>query len=325
MAMKDDVSAAEVEATLNQLEQKLQRLRSLYEQYFMGIERIPPHTARKEVVRLIHRLEQTHIRNTALRFRQRSLTQRFNSYKSYWNRVEKQIEEGTYKRDRQRAQRNAERQASMQRDEDGAHVIDLELEEVESLQDFQRELEELDAAGAFDYEDSGVAGSSKQAKLDQIRSKLAEESESAPRPSQASRAESKLDDERRAKLAKLKQRLGSRDDGPPSNLPTGGADMNKLRQMAAHRDKLKAEQQARTAPRSTAGGRSGDNQARAVYNKLLEAKKRCNESTSNLSYESVQKSMQKQRDQLKSSRGARDVDFKVVIKDGKAFLKPIPK
>lgn len=35
--------------------------------------------------------------------------------------------------------------------------------------------------------------------------------------------------------------------------------------------------------------------------------------------------MNQQRDQLKKARGARDVEFKVVIKNGKAFLKPVPK
>jgi len=35
--------------------------------------------------------------------------------------------------------------------------------------------------------------------------------------------------------------------------------------------------------------------------------------------------MQTQRDQLRQSRGAADVDFQVVVKDGRAFLKPVPK
>lgn len=324
MAMKDDASPAEIEAMLNQLEQRLQRLRALYEQYFMGIERVPPNGERREVVRMVFQLEQTHIRNTALRFRQRSLTQRFNSYKSYWNRVSKQIEEGTYKRDRQRADRNDERRAgaAQQSDEDGAHIIDLELEEVESLQDFQKELEEMDRAGAFD----------KKAKLDQIRSQLNAESApaspSAPAapaaPSaSASSTESQLDDERAAKLARLKQRLKTNTNSSP--LPTGGANMDKVREMAAHRERLQQQNQREAAKPKVPARPAQDDQARAVFNQLVEAKRRCNEPTKNLSYDSVQKSMQKQREQLRSSRGARDVDFKVVIKDGKAFLKPVPK
>ena len=39
-------------------------------------------------------------------------------------------------------------------------------------------------------------------------------------------------------------------------------------------------------------------------------------------FEAVKQSMEQQRDRLRQSHGARDVDFQVVIKDGKAYLKP---
>ncbi len=35
--------------------------------------------------------------------------------------------------------------------------------------------------------------------------------------------------------------------------------------------------------------------------------------------------MAQQRDKMRESRGSENVDFKVVIKGGKAFLKPEPK
>ena len=68
-----------------------------------------------------------------------------------------------------------------------------------------------------------------------------------------------------------------------------------------------------------------DEQVERVYRNLMEAKRRCNEPTSNLTYEAVARSMHEQRSRLQSGQGARDVDFKVVIKDGRAFLKPEPK
>ena len=43
------------------------------------------------------------IANTALRFQRNNLVAKFNSYQGYWNRIMRQIEEGTYKRDRLRA------------------------------------------------------------------------------------------------------------------------------------------------------------------------------------------------------------------------------
>ena len=80
---KEPISSAECDALLNELEAKLARLRALYEQYFLGIERLPPTTARKEVFRMVQRLEGGYIRNTAQKFRMRSRVQRFNSYKTY--------------------------------------------------------------------------------------------------------------------------------------------------------------------------------------------------------------------------------------------------
>ena len=62
-----------------------------------------------------------------------------------------------------------------------------------------------------------------------------------------------------------------------------------------------------------------------VYRNLVEAKRRCNEPTENLTYESVARSMAQQRERLKQTHNANDVDFKVVIKSGRAYLKPEPK
>src|SRR5690606_13412822 len=54
-------------------------------------------------------LEGEHIRNTALKFRLRSIIQKFHTYSTYWNRTMREIENGTYRRHKQRAQRRAER------------------------------------------------------------------------------------------------------------------------------------------------------------------------------------------------------------------------
>src|SRR5512147_2185646 len=53
---------------LNELANKIERLKTLYEQYFMGIEKMEPQVARKEVTRVMLTLQQQYIRNTALRF-----------------------------------------------------------------------------------------------------------------------------------------------------------------------------------------------------------------------------------------------------------------
>jgi hypothetical protein len=78
------------------------------------------------------------------------------------------------------------------------------------------------------------------------------------------------------------------------------------------------------ASRAPAGGLS-DDQMRSLYDAYLSAKKRCNEDVSKLSYDSVSRSVSKQIPEIIQRYKAGAVDFKVVIKDGKAILKATPK
>jgi hypothetical protein len=101
--MADDTH--QYEASLAQAETALRRLRALYDQFFQGVERVEPRIPREEMERLLQRLGRGQPRNTALRFRYNQLRQRFLTYNTYWKRISRQIEEGTYKRDVLRAQR----------------------------------------------------------------------------------------------------------------------------------------------------------------------------------------------------------------------------
>ncbi|MDP9001558.1 MAG: hypothetical protein M3O46_15770, partial [Myxococcota bacterium] len=95
----------DIEKLIGDLEVAVDRLRSLYEQYFMGIEKIEPTVARKDADRRIYVLRKEQIRNTALRFRFQMLIQRYNTYQTHWQRICRDIENGTYKRHVIRAQR----------------------------------------------------------------------------------------------------------------------------------------------------------------------------------------------------------------------------
>jgi hypothetical protein len=64
---------------------------------------------------------------------------------------------------------------------------------------------------------------------------------------------------------------------------------------------------------------------RAVYDAYLEAKKRCREDVSRITFESVADSLRKQVPELLERHGARDVEYKVLVKDGKAVLRAVPK
>ncbi len=68
-----------------------------------------------------------------------------------------------------------------------------------------------------------------------------------------------------------------------------------------------------------------EGQLRSLYDAYIDAKKRCSEDVSRLTYEAVARSVNKQIPEIVTRYNAREVEFKVVIKDGKAILKAVPK
>ena len=107
-----------IENRLGEMERKIERLRSLYESYFMGAERTPPETPRREMNRMMLEMQQVPIGNASLRFRFQALSQKWVLHMTYWNRTMREIEAGTYRRDIARAQRHlAERGGSITEEE----------------------------------------------------------------------------------------------------------------------------------------------------------------------------------------------------------------
>ena len=98
------METAEIDAAIEELEIRLERLRALYEQYFMGIEKLQPTVPRKDVDRRIWELRRCQIRNTAKRFKLQTIIQRYNTFQQYWQRICRDIENGTYKRHLLRAE-----------------------------------------------------------------------------------------------------------------------------------------------------------------------------------------------------------------------------
>jgi hypothetical protein len=82
----------------------------------------------------------------------------------------------------------------------------------------------------------------------------------------------------------------------------------------------RAPEVQRPAPAALSEG-----QMRALYDAYVEAKKRCNEDVSKLTLQAVAQSVNKQIPEIVSRYKAREVEFKVVIKDGKAILKAVPR
>ena len=99
----------DVEELLDTAEQAIDRLKTLYEQYFMGIQKQAPSFIHNDLERKLRDLAQMQLRNTGLRYRLATLQQKFGSYNSYWRRTLRQIENGTYARQLQKIGRDAVR------------------------------------------------------------------------------------------------------------------------------------------------------------------------------------------------------------------------
>ncbi len=129
----------EYETLVNELELRVDRLRSLFDQYFMGIERTTPNVPHKDVERRIQALRREQIRNTGLRFRFQMILQRYGTYQTYWQRICRQIEEGTYKRHVQKAREKILGPLAAAKNPSGSYDIDVEFDmemmELEELGD----------------------------------------------------------------------------------------------------------------------------------------------------------------------------------------------
>ncbi|MEZ4362160.1 MAG: MXAN_5187 C-terminal domain-containing protein [Kofleriaceae bacterium] len=109
----DSDKGAEVEELLDAAETLLDRVRVLYEQYFLGIQKQAPSHLHHDLERKLRELSQLQVRNTALRYRLATMQQKFGSYSTYWRRTLRQIENGTYARNLSRIGRDAARTGAM--------------------------------------------------------------------------------------------------------------------------------------------------------------------------------------------------------------------
>lgn len=99
----------ELEDETQRLEEELEELKAKYEQYFLGVERREPARQREELRKRILRNKEAFTRNTGLRFRIQSLHARYLSYERLWLRSAREREEGTYRRDLEKARRHLHR------------------------------------------------------------------------------------------------------------------------------------------------------------------------------------------------------------------------
>lgn len=80
------------------LDSKVARLKVEYEQYFMRVLKREPAKLREEVERLILLYSTKNITNTSMKFKYNTLVAKYTSYKQYWTRTLRAIDEGEFSR-----------------------------------------------------------------------------------------------------------------------------------------------------------------------------------------------------------------------------------
>ena len=96
---KSSTSERSFDRELDRFERAIEELRVLYEQYFIDILPQPPEKLHHQVKMVMRKLLKAPFKNSADRFRLRTLIQRYQTFDTYWERVLKQREEGTYSKD----------------------------------------------------------------------------------------------------------------------------------------------------------------------------------------------------------------------------------
>ena len=94
-----DSNKRELDRQLDRLEQRIEELRIQFEQHFIDVLPQPPTKLHGDVKREIKVLLRAPFKVPATRFRLRTLIHRFQTYNTYWERVQKLREEGKYSRD----------------------------------------------------------------------------------------------------------------------------------------------------------------------------------------------------------------------------------
>lgn len=233
--VKDDI-----QKDLDELDARLAALKVLYDKYFLGMEKLEPSKERAEIQKINLELGGRFIRNTGAKFRRDSLKNKFLSYCRYWDRILKQIEDGTYKghkikaelHEREREERRRRRQGLPPQQQD------------EPTGDATAPAAEAAAAAAPAPANGGAPP--------------------APRPA------------------------------APANAPPSGA-----------------------APKA--------DPIQRIFDQFVAAKKKANENTEGLTPDKMATIIKQQTAALKQKYNCKSVEFRVVVEDGKAKLKAIPK
>jgi hypothetical protein len=79
---------------LDRLEEDIRKLKNNYDQFFMGLQKVPPSQQRRNVETMIYEIGKQKMRDNTRRFRYNQLLSRYNQYRELWGRRVREREEG---------------------------------------------------------------------------------------------------------------------------------------------------------------------------------------------------------------------------------------
>jgi hypothetical protein len=248
--------------TLDDLEKQAESIRRDFDQYFLGLSKRPPTTAAAQLAGVFRKTKEEELRewNTQDRFRFNQIHARFVSLERVWARTMKQIEDGTYKRDKFKVAQMRRRDAAAgNAPAPTPSVVDELPVDIDIDIDMGFDDDELPRAAAPPPKPAPVAPPP------------------APRPAVRPAA--------------------------PAPVPMAAA--------------------AASVPTSALGGLS-EQKLQQLHKVYIDAKRKTGEQ-SRLSLDDLRVQVAKQVHVQQQKHGCQQVDFKVILKDGKAMLKAIPK
>jgi len=299
---------AEIEEQLDALDKLVDRLRVLYEQYFLAIAKQAPSHLHTEAERRIRDLTQLQIRNTALRYRFATITQKFGAYNTYWRRTMREIEAGRYVRDLSRIRRKA-----------AQHGDEIPPEILAAMPQRMRDMIERDRVVARAGVERRTAGEDDVAV---IRA-------SAPvrEPHQVHRFDSAdLAGDVDARLDEVLREAEAAVDrvqaAAPPTPPAGAAARRPLRPASSVRA---GSVPPMTRERTELPPGMTEAETRALYVKFLKARELVGESNEGMTYEKLLRTLRQQSAKIMEQYQAKGVEFGVAIKERRVVLKAKPK
>lgn len=317
------MSPEEFDNEVSQLEINLDRLRALYEQYFLGIERIEPAVARKTVDRQFWALKRVTMRNTARRFRFQTLVQRYNTLQQHWMKVCRQIENGTYPRHVKRAKQRIEEPA-LTRKPTRARGEPADREEESAV-----EADTL--ASSAPPPPPATAGVSQETAPPALQP--------APGPQPARpqppprRKKPELPAAARGTPTSEPDARSSRPSRRISLQPISDNDAQKIRSSippapAVPRGTPPKRREAKNPAMnalSNAAQNITDERVDGLYQELQRVRRRLNQDEMDISMEALSRSLRATEARLKAKYAGKRVDFRVEVFNGKAVIKPTVK